>query len=50
MKDFLQVMIKVQKYARFFEPVLDYKYSTIASGATPNGRAGSATDEVLRLR
>jgi hypothetical protein len=47
MKDFLQVMIKHQKYARFFEPMLDYKYSTIALGATPIESVGPATDEVV---
>jgi hypothetical protein len=35
----------------FFQLVLDYKYSIIASEATPIGSVGRATDEeVLRLR
>jgi hypothetical protein len=28
-----------------FEPMIDYKYPTIASGATPIGSAGRAPDE-----
>jgi hypothetical protein len=32
---------------RNFEPMIDYKYPTIASGATPNGSAGRAPDEEL---
>jgi hypothetical protein len=28
-----------------FEPMIDYKYPTIASGATPIGSAGRASDE-----
>jgi hypothetical protein len=30
-----------------FEPMIDYKYPTIASGATPIGSAGRALDEEL---
>jgi hypothetical protein len=32
---------------RKFEPMIDYKYPTIASGATPIGSAGRALDEEL---
>jgi hypothetical protein len=30
-----------------FDPMIDYKYPTIASGATPIGSAGRALDEEL---
>jgi hypothetical protein len=30
-----------------FEPMIDYKYPTIASGATPIGSAGRAPDEKI---
>jgi hypothetical protein len=32
---------------RKLEPMIDYKYPTIASGATPIGSAGRAPDEEL---
>jgi hypothetical protein len=39
------------KSKQSFEPMIDYKYPTIASGATPIGSADRAPDEeLLRLR
>jgi hypothetical protein len=35
------------KKKKKFEPMIDYKYPTIASGATPIGSAGRAPDEEL---
>jgi hypothetical protein len=36
-----------RRRGRKFEPMIDYKYPTIASGATPIGSAGRAPDEEL---
>jgi hypothetical protein len=35
------------KKKKKLEPMIDYKYPTIASGATPIGNAGRAPDEEL---
>jgi hypothetical protein len=36
-----------EKKKKKFEPMIDYKFPTIASGATPIGSAGRAPDEEL---
>jgi hypothetical protein len=36
-----------KRWRRNLEPMIDYKYPTIASGATPIGSAGRAPDEEL---
>jgi hypothetical protein len=36
--------ISITRHARIFEPILEYKYSTIALGATPIGSADHAPD------
>jgi hypothetical protein len=38
---------KKKKKKKKLEPLIDYKYPTIASGATPIGSAGRAPDEEL---
>jgi hypothetical protein len=38
---------KKKKKKKKLEPMIDYKYPTIASGATPIGNAGRAPDEEL---
>jgi hypothetical protein len=38
-----------RKRRRLFEPMIDYKYPTIASGATPIGSARRAPDDVFSL-
>jgi hypothetical protein len=35
-----------EEVKEFFEPMFASKYLTIASGATPNGSADRATDEI----
>jgi hypothetical protein len=37
----------MKRRRRNLEPMIDYKYPTIASGATPIGSAGRAADEEL---
>jgi hypothetical protein len=38
-----------KRKGRKFEPMIDYKYPTIASGATPIGSTGRVPDEELLL-
>jgi hypothetical protein len=40
-------LTRIRRRGRKFEPMIDYKYPTIASGATPNGSAGRAPDDVF---
>jgi hypothetical protein len=42
-----EYLSKEEMKKKNFEPMIDYKYPTIASGATPIGSAGRAPDEDL---
>jgi hypothetical protein len=45
-KNYFKKIINEER-GRKFEPMIDYKYPTIASGATPIGSVGRAPDDVF---